>query len=56
VGQACRAMVRYHDWMVEPIAENHERYQESYQLFKEIYASSGGVLEKAALMGRRYIE
>jgi len=56
VSQACEAMVRYCDWQVEPIAQNHEIYRDYYQLFKDIYASSDAVLEKVTLMGRKCTE
>jgi xylulokinase len=53
VSQACKAMVRYCDLQVEPIAKNHEIYLDYYQLFKDVYASSDAVLEKVTLMGRK---
>lgn len=53
VAQAVGAMVRYHDWQIEPISGNHARYQEYYRLFKEVYTSSADVLERVTLLGRR---
>lgn len=53
--QACRAMIHYHDWIVQPNTKNHIQYEEYYNIFKEIYVSSEDVLEKITLAGRKEI-
>lgn len=36
-GEACDAVVRFHDTVIEPIAENVRRYEEYFAIYKELY-------------------
>jgi xylulokinase len=51
--EGCKAAVCYKDEIIVPDAQRHKIYSEYYELYKEAYASSKGVLQKAALMGRK---
>jgi xylulokinase len=51
--EGCKAAVCYKDEIIVPDAQRHKIYSEYYELYKEVYASSKGVLQKAALMGRK---
>lgn len=53
VEDGCQRVVRFKDFIIEPNPENHKIYQEYYELFKEMYQESGGVIEKITLAGRR---
>lgn len=53
VDEGCAEVVRYKDFIINPIPENHEVYKEYYQLFKDAYQESKGVIEKVTMLGRR---
>ena len=53
IEEGCKRTVRYKDMEVIPDAARHRIYEEYYGLFKEIYKTSGHVLEKVTLLGRR---
>ena len=38
--EACEHMISYQDKIVKPIQENVKIYQESYQMYREIYANN----------------
>jgi len=54
IDQACRQVVKYKDKEYLPQHENQLIYSQYYDLYKETYQSSHLVLEKIALLGRKY--
>ena len=52
INEGCRAAVKYKEERYYPNQANHDLYREYYQLFKETFASSRAVMEKAAQLGR----
>lgn len=53
IEEGCAQVVRYKDFMIEPVMENHKIYQEYYELYKEMYRESSSVIERLTLVGRR---
>lgn len=53
VEEGCQIVVRYKDFIIEPDQEKHKVYEEYYELFKELFQGSSGVIEKITLAGRR---
>ena len=53
VDEGCARAVRYKEFIIEPVPESHKVYGEYYQLFKEAYQESKGVIEKVTMLGRR---
>ncbi len=51
--EACRAVVRYQDEIIEPNPKNHAVYDTYYRLYKDIFAACGGVLERLTVVGRK---
>lgn len=52
IEEGCRTAVRYHDFVIEPDPQNHKRYTEYYELYKQMYVSSKDVIEKVTALGR----
>ena len=44
--------MKYKEEMYLPSKVNHELYTEYYQLFKEAFSATRGVMERAAQLGR----
>lgn len=53
IEQGCKRVVKYKDKIYEPNANTHKVYEEYYQLFKEVYTESKGVLQKVTELGRK---
>jgi len=52
INEGCQAAVKYKEEMYLPSKVNHELYTEYYQLFKEAFSATRGVMERAAQLGR----
>lgn len=53
IEEGCAQVVRYKDFVIEPVMKNHKIYQEYYELYKEMYRESSSVIERLTLVGRR---
>lgn len=52
IEEGVERVVRYKDFMIEPVEKNHKVYQEYYEIYKELYEKGKDVIERLTLTGR----
>ncbi len=53
IDEGVKAVVKYKDFEIIPNPENHKRYMEYYQLYKDIFGGCHDALHRVTLLGRK---